>query len=300
MTIFDVIIVGGGVSGCSTAYHLSQLASKLNILLLECGELGKGRPDLVVEMTALKNSSAGDEISFNPYTSGSVVFNNLNVIKMIVTLYACKSKTFISHHGVSGISLYERISSKGRDLQVSLAKKLFGKEISYYLRELGSLMVCENDDLNGMEEEFRILKGSGMEVEWWDSDKVKEFHGADTKFVSGIFFPKDAVIDSVSYSKVLAKKAAITGENISIRENIYVSNIEEMDDGMIKVFTSSNEIFMCKKVVMATGGFLMDSFNLNGILRPCYSYLTSMSSHTLLRDSPNYFTFGFSHDWCFT
>ncbi len=47
---FDgVVIVGAGLSGCSTAYHLALQGTK--VLLLEAGVVGWGDADAEVEVT---------------------------------------------------------------------------------------------------------------------------------------------------------------------------------------------------------------------------------------------------------
>ena len=48
----EIVIIGGGIIGCSTAYHLSKLGAK-DVVLLEGGQLTNGstwhRPTTLVE-----------------------------------------------------------------------------------------------------------------------------------------------------------------------------------------------------------------------------------------------------------
>jgi len=67
-------------------------------------------------------------------------------------------------------------------------------------------------------------------------------------------------------------------------------------DNVGKVELHDGTIYSGKNVIVCTGGFYMD-INLAGLLSPSYSYLSSIPCVNQ-KDSPNYFTYGFSHDWC--
>ena len=70
------------------------------------------------------------------------------------------------------------------------------------LRSLGSLYVSDEDGVEGLEEEFRLLLELGCDdIELWDRSRVEQEHGSAAGFVRGIFFPNDAVLDSHAYAK---------------------------------------------------------------------------------------------------
>ena len=81
-----------------------------------------------------------------------------------------------------------------------------------------------------------------------------------------------------------------------------------------EVQLANGRIIHAKYAIVATGGMHVDE-NLSGLLTPRYSYLvglphppSSSHGHTAGRggrgegmtapDSSNFYTFGFSHDWC--
>jgi glycine/D-amino acid oxidase-like deaminating enzyme len=330
--MYSIVIVGGGVAAASVVYHLYSLPNfKGKVILLESGVLGEG----VKQNFTLKNDenidSLGEEETYKPWQSGSNVFDNPCRIKMIVTVFASTAKEFVRHHGMKGLSLYNKLASFGRDEQIRLAgvflESIDNSDIKNYLTNnntipdslgcirLGSLMVCSEGEVEEFAEEFEILKKGGFEVEWWNKEKVEKLHGKVADFHAGIFFPKDGIIDSSTYSKRLIEFGKKNG--LEVRENTHVNEVEEQSDGqtgnqgkMVKVVLESQEVIYANKVVMATGGLFLDKY-LAGILRPCYSYLSVIKSNINyssskddeiplienFKNSPNFFTFGFSHDW---
>ena len=328
--MYDIAIIGGGVAGASVAYHLYSIPDfRGKVIILESGIIGKG-----VDTTyKLENenfvNTLGEENKYKPWQSGSNVFENPNRIKMIVTCFASTAKEFMSHHGMKGMELYNRLASFGRDQQVRIAgemwrstdSKVFNNLLSDELGciQLGSLMVCDESELKEFKEEFELLKRAGFEVEWWDKEKVDELHGKQANFYAGIFFPKDAIINSSSYAQRLVECCKKLGleirEHSSVvevteikkteRENINKLNNLPMEDKLVEIILESKEKIYANKVVMATGGLYFDK-TIAGILRPCYSYLSATklnidyknkSNIDKMKNSPNYFTFGFTHDW---
>ena len=49
----DVVVIGGGIIGCSTAYHLAR-DHKQKVLLLEQNRLTSGRNSKVARMAAVR------------------------------------------------------------------------------------------------------------------------------------------------------------------------------------------------------------------------------------------------------
>ena len=126
-------------------------------------------------------------------------------------------------------------------------------------------------------------------------------------FHCAIHFPKDAIIDSSLYAKTLVQytmAASSTNFKLQFWPNAPVKRVIEHEQSAVVEF-DSGVCVRCNHVVMATGG-LHQIPQLNGILNPCYSYLVHVpvfeddDDDKACDHSANFFTWGFSHDWCFS
>jgi glycine/D-amino acid oxidase-like deaminating enzyme len=284
-TSCEVIIVGAGVAGASAAYHLSE-AGVSDILIIDGG------------------SQAGEAVPGRP--SGSAVMQVAPTIKMMVQVFASGTKDFIAHHGEEGARRYLSITAEGLKLQKELAKSVALESPSEQLRELGSYYVAYKEQCEELQSEFETLKSLGChDIEWYDKGMLAEVPGSSPDFHCAIFFPNDAVIDSSSYAKGLVRAAQSKGST-RLLMNTTVSRIAEehtaSGDCMAVVELESGAVIRCQHVVIATGG-LFQVPELSGVLNPCYSYLVHVpveASENACEYSSNFFTWGFTHDWCFT
>jgi len=302
----EVIVVGAGTTGAAAAYHLVKAGAK-DVLCLEMGRPGEGRPasGRAPEGTPRILS---EEAEYEPEISGSAVFEGGSkgprTIKMTVTLppYLFLDG-FADHHGWDGVKTYLELAARGRDVQLDLANKVLPKPAEQ-VKQLGSLMVCEADRVERLRAEYEQLRQLGCLCEWWGKDRVIAAHGEAAKFVAGIWFPDDARIDSSTYARRLLEAAAGSGA-LTLRENCArMVGAENVADDLVEVRLADGEILRAKKVIVATGAMHIDA-HLAGILTPRYSYLAALphrdpgaTGGMAAPDSPNFFTFGFSHDWC--
>eukprot|EP00300_Choanocystis_sp_HF-7_P043148 c9756_g1_i1.p1 GENE.c9756_g1_i1~~c9756_g1_i1.p1 ORF type:complete len:302 (+),score=30.51 c9756_g1_i1:501-1406(+) len=166
-------------------------------------------------------------------------------------------------------------------------------------------MVCPPEDTEAMRREFEKLQELGCECEWWDTPQVVAAHGKAAGFSHGIFFPKDGIIDSTVYARALLARVS---HAVQLRENCSpVVRTWTTPEGYGAVELKNGEQIIARHVLMATGGLFLDR-TLAGIVRPCYSYLVGLKHREpgseggmaggSSGDTPNYFTYGFSHDWC--
>ena len=321
--MFSVIIVGGGVAGASAAYHLINTPNfKGKILLIEAGEIGRGvGKEIKLENNEIE-SQFSKETTMSPWNSGTITLDNPCRVKMIITSFATTAENFIKHHGKKGLALSNILFSTGRDLQIKLANSLIsdGKKYDMNSRneipdengvaQLGSLLMCEEHEVEKLKQEFELLKEGGFEVEWFDKNKIEENQGTTSKFHAGIYFPKDGIIDSIRYTKKLLDTCKTNFPNqIQIMENSHVNEYKQQSDKTVKVFLDDGREFTSEKLVLSTGGLFLNDINLFGILFPCYSYLLgvpnikSNDSKDVIsnfRNTPNYLTYGFIADWAIT
>lgn len=305
--LHEVVIVGAGTTGAAAAYHLAQ-AGVENILCLDMGAVGQGRTAAgpVPPGTPL---IAGDESVYAPHNSGSAVFEGgakgPRTIKMIVTLPPyLMLDGFADQHGWDGVKTYLDLAVRGRDLQLDLANRLLANP-SEQVKQCGSLMVCEPERVQRLRQEFDDLQRLGCACEWWDRDRVVAAHGAAANFVAGIWFAGDARIDSVSYARALLEAASASGA-VTLREHCpaVVNLNSDGTDKPVTIQLADGTVLQAGRVIVATGGMYSDP-QLAGVLTPRYSYLVALphrdpgaAGGMAAPDSANFFTFGFSHDWC--
>jgi glycine/D-amino acid oxidase-like deaminating enzyme len=322
----EVVIVGAGVAGAGAAYHLAMAGVK-DIVVLECGNVGHGRTDPLSLQKVLKNLADthidAKETDFpHSYRSGSSVMPNATTVKMIIQLYECTSEEFLSHHGKDGGRRYLRITKLGIQYQKEIAAKVLPSPDTQ-IRTVGSLYLAYEKDEEELKQEYDTLRELGCDnIEWWYQDKISKVAGCSDKFHCAIYFPDDAIVDSSSYSKALLDAAIKTG-CVRLYEGcspVHSTTTEKSDNENVAVTVLENGTkIVSKHVVLATGGLFTKDLTLSGILRPCYSYLSSLphpevqKNEKLLEDSSvnvlsdgtpkfslNFFTWRFTHDWCWT
>ena len=307
---YDVIIVGAGVAGCSAAYHLmtqqqgqGQAAVGLRVLVVDAGP------------------APGEGLA--PQTrSGTATMEVAPCVKMMVQLFAGSCDDFVRHHGKEGAKQYLDATREGLVLQKGIAGQLWDtdEERGNQLKELGSYYVgsSERDEIE-LKREFEILSSLMNDddgIEWCDADRLSSVEGMSSDFCCGIYFPQDAIIDSSMYAKVMMEYTVKKSDgNTEFWPNTTVHSIDPQDGGeMVRIQIDGNgcRTITARHVVVATGALCRvrrQHERLNGLMKPCYSYLvhvptSTTGAHTHSHDddycSPNFFTWGYTHDWCFT
>lgn len=299
---YDIVIVGAGVAGASAAYHLQKACAGTTnnprILIVEAGP------------------AAG--VGIAPRNSGTATMNAAGSIKMMVQIFAGGCGDFVRHHGEEGAQRYLRATQEGLLLQKKVAQEMWDTSTDDHMKELGSYYVGYAQDRNELKREFDLLRSWKCceDIEWCDSpERLASVPGwAEDTFDCAIYFPRDAVIDSSLYTQCLLQHVLDNGiGNFNGRPAVTFwpnTKVKQVIDGDSQRFAQlelqSGKIITARHVVMATGG-LNPIPQLEGILKPCYSYLvhvpvsqSNRDSSNDIVDSPNFFTWGFSHDWCFT
>lgn len=307
----DILIIGAGLAGSSAAYHLSNIPNKnIKINVIDSGNIGIGNKDGIkipkyAVLSTKCNKSDLESVKNGLFTyartSGTAVFEHpVSCIKMMVNVYTCSSEEFITHHGIDGAKNYLKLSYQGLELQKKLAKMLFNDiDLNNKLCEKGSLYLATKEHVKDLEEEYKLLSKLGAkDIELWDRVQTKKVVGSG--FYRGIFFPHDAIIDSVAYSKILLE-ASIKNGDVSVYENcspvVKVNTVNNLAYTTLK----NGIIIKSKYTIIATGG-LFTECGLAGILKPCWSYLLSVSppNNQDKTNSPNFITWESKQDWCIT
>ncbi|MEK6948360.1 MAG: FAD-dependent oxidoreductase [Nanoarchaeota archaeon] len=259
----QVLIIGGGVSGASVAFHLGKI--NINCLLIEAGNIGRGCEDKL---------------------SGTAVPKILRHSKMILTGFPSNIKNFIEKHGIKNATNYLEMSVKGSELQKTIAKKIN----PFVIREYGSLIVADKSRSKKLLEEFKLYKKLGMDnIIYKSKEDIVSLYGKDCNFINGIFFPKDALIDSESYAKEI-----ISYSKIPFLENTKLLKLKENKNNIL-AFLSNNETIIADFVVLATNGLFIPN-EIKGLIKPCWSYIVCSENKGINTSNAISFTNSY-HDW---
>ena len=326
----DVLIVGAGVAGASSAYHLSQSSTCNNIVVIDTGMAGNGSSAPIYPRTYSVGNSVAETRFDCANRSGSTTMTNTNTVKMMLQIYPASCKEFLKFHGERGVHLYLKMAKIGMQWQKDLAKKVFDpSEYERNLQQCGSLYVADELDMGELREEFvnlQRLGGQYIDIEWWDHEKLLQTPGVPSQFVCAIYFPHDATIDSAAYSRCLLQAAVQSGKvrvfqnapavtrTFTHTRNVPATSYGESPTTVSSAITelSTGARIVSDHVVLCTGGLYSDP-TLAGILKPCWSYLVSVPHPVAERsdcgsvlpgagagipyNSPNFFTWNFTYDW---
>jgi glycine/D-amino acid oxidase-like deaminating enzyme len=258
MTELEVLIIGGGLSGVSTAYHLKQQGLD-DIMIVEAGKIGIGSDETL---------------------SGS---NGPKLSKIICTIFDTDYEVECDIVGDDMTRKFLDVAYAGVKLQVSLAEKL-NPDI---VRKNGTILVAHGIQKKWLKREIELYPEE-YTIFFRDVsiDELGKLYGAKkSAFDGGICMPHDALIDP-SYVNLLAKKT-----NCEIVEGTKVIKLKHEDDGIV-VYTDIAGGIKARYVVNATNGFFPDK-NLKGLLKQKWCYILSFED--IGEDTPN--AWEFSEDY---
>ncbi len=205
----DVTIIGGGLSGLSTAYWLSKKDPALKIIVLEKGLVGNG--------------ASGRNAGF--ITCGSTDhFSNMT-----------------SSYGKDKAEEIWKFTEYNHNLMVEeFGLEKLNEKCEY--RRLGSwTLASSKHEAKVIKKSIAPLKKQGVDVEWKDTI----FKGSEG-FYGGAHYKDDGEIHPVKY---LWHLAISTGRNVQIMENSEVFGIDDVDGSLVvrtakkRVFTEA--VILC-------------------------------------------------------
>ncbi|MDX3975470.1 FAD-binding oxidoreductase [Shinella sp.] len=210
----DVIVIGGGLAGCATAYYLA--ADGVDVTLLERFDLN----------TLASGSNAGSlhaQIPHDPF----------------VRLGEAWAASYASTVGLLAKSI-EIWRGLGDELGADLEVKLRG----------GLLVARTPDDMRAIERKARYEREQGLEIQLFDrADIAREAPYVSEEMIGGAFCPDEGKANPFAAAPAFARVARQRG--VRIERQTAVLGIERTNQGY-DVATSKGK-FSARRVVNAAG-----------------------------------------------
>ena len=236
-----VVVIGGGVVGVSTLYHLVKEGWS-DVCLIERKELTSGSTWHAAGLLPLFNMS---------YSVGQL-------------------------HKYS-VNLYKRLGEEtGQDVGI---------------RPVSNIRLATNQDR--MDEYLQyagVAQTIGVEVEFLTPDEVVDIWPFAKKdgLIGAMRHPEDGYVQPADLTQAFAKGAREGGAKIY--RYTTVEGIEQLDDGMWKVYTDKGDI-ICEHVVSCTGSFARKTGEMVGLDIPVvpveHQYIVTESHPDILKRRAN-------------
>jgi gamma-glutamylputrescine oxidase len=249
----DIVIIGGGIAGLSSAYWITKNDPSLKVIILEKGELGAG--------------ATGRNAGF--ITCGSVEhFNRL-----------------IGKHGLDEAAQIWAFSEK--NLQLLQEELISGHEKQILFEQRGSFSLASTEsEIIELKESAALMEKLKIQVEFLDELAVKKRLGAE-KFVGGIKYCGDASVHPILLLDLMKKN--LEGK-VEICESHEVFAVENFQGN--KFIKTNKAYFETPVVVYATNGYspLMHKF-FDGKIFPTRGQILATESVPLFMEGPCYANF---------
>lgn len=215
---FNIVIIGGGIAGLSTAYWLLKEKQNLNICIVEKSEIGDG--------------ATGRNAGF--ITCGSVEHFNRLVI----------------NHGKTAAKEIWKFSEENLNLLKS--EIITGHERNLDFEQTGSFSLASTEEeLKELKTSCEIMKGLDIDVESLSEQEIKTRLGAN-EFVGGIKYINDASINPLKLLNHL-KNIILKDPKCTILENHEVFKIDS--HGEQKLIKTKKGHIKSDIVIYATNGY---------------------------------------------
>lgn len=218
----DVVIIGAGLAGLSTAYWLSKLEPELSIIVLDKGKIGHG--------------ASGRNAGF--ITCGSTE----HFSRMSSAYGEDKAEQIWKFTEYNHRLMVEEL---GRDVLTNLCE----------YRNLGSWTLASTEhEVEVIGQTISRLQEKDVNVEWYDGNHVANKLKCEG-FLGGAFYQDDGEIHPVKYIWKLATEA---GDSVSVIENSEVFEINQQPEEI--VISTNKKRIKTQAVVLCTNAWSSQLF----------------------------------------
>ncbi|MEY4615347.1 MAG: hypothetical protein RJB66_307 [Pseudomonadota bacterium] len=255
----DVVIVGGGIAGLSTAYWLHREDPSLKLILVEKNQIGDG--------------ATGRNAGF--ITCGSVEhFNRL-----------------VGKHGIDEATQMWKFSEE--NLRLLKGHIVQGKCSNIGFQQKGSFSLASTEnEFSELQKSADLMSRSGIHVDVLNSDAVEERLGV-VNFVGGIKYIDDASVHPLLLlDSIRARVLDNSKGSFEILENAEVFAIDQMAASGNKVVRTRAGSIEAPMVVLATNGYspLINKFFEDKIF-PTRGQILATEAVPLFMEGPCYANF---------
>ena len=211
----DVAIIGGGYTGLSAAYYLSQRFPDRKIALFEARGVGHGASGRNGGMVLPQIANEYMQIYSDPYT----------------------------HKKIYDVTI------KNLD---DLAQLIKSQNIDCDFRRSGALLVIAKESQVDQYRRYAVQAQSlGIPVDFWDRNRTQDEIGTQVYYAS-VFDPNAGEVHPMKLVQALKKAAEAAGAQIF--EDTPVFELEEGNTIQLSVGTPHHKV-MAKAIVLATNGY---------------------------------------------
>lgn len=273
MKHYDVIIIGGGIIGLSSAYYLGKAGK--SVLVLDRGDGTDG--------CSYGNAGFISPSHFIPLSAPGIVSKGLKWMMSSESPFYVKPRfdvglikwgwQFMNHatqkHVDASSRLLADLSLLSRDLHIDIAK-----EGNFPLQNKGMLMLCKEEET--LAHEIEIGEQSiemGMDTKTYTSDELKALEpNVKIDALGGVLFPMDSYIDPAGFMNGLP--ALLETFDVTIKYGTSVDDFV-VNNNLISGARVNNDLYTGDQVVLTTGAFapqLMKKLKLSLLLEAGKGY----------------------------
>ena len=271
MSHSNVIIIGGGAIGLSTAYYLNRSGLSVTIvdanepnseIICSWGNSGMIVPSHIVPLAAPGVIKQGLKWLLDAESPFSIELKpSLEMLSWLLKF----RKAANSNHVESGAKLLQELGLRSRKLYLDI-----GEKIDIGLETNGILMLCNSE--SAMEEEFKISKMArdlGMEAIDLDQSGVQKLEtGMRVDVKGGVHYPLDCNIDPVLFMDLM--KTYLIQNGVTINYNKPVTEIA-VNQNKVESVKSNDESWSADYVVLSAGSFSSKLVKQIGLKMPLMS-----------------------------
>ena len=218
--IVDVVIIGAGISGASTAYHLAKHGTAGNVVLVEKYGISAG---------ATGNNGGFICPGTSERFSASVERYGLEVTQQLFDFT---------------VNCTKAVKSFVEDTKADCE-----------LRFHGSVLLASNEEeLRELMLSFEQLSSYGVHVEWWDEVQCTE-RTSSTSFLGGLYKPQAGIMWAAKLVFALVDEAVKLG--VKVLTHNAVQSVDRTDPGLIRVQTERG-VITTRKVVHCMNAWSRD------------------------------------------